>query len=521
MPATEPPSGSLAGAARPDGVPAPLDRRTVVIASVVIIGAVMSILDATVVNVALETLGRHFHSSLADIQWVISGYTLALASAIPVSGWLADRFGARQVWLAAIIVFAGGSMLCGFAWSSASLIGFRVLQGVGGGVLTPVGTIIIARAAGPDRMGRVMALMGVPILVGPVLGPVVGGLLIQSASWRWIFFINLPISALALILGRRLLPVTPAQANQRLDIAGLALLSPGLALLIYGISRLRSLHELGSAAVLISGVSGLALIVVFVVRSLRIDSPLMEVRFFRGRTFAASAITTFVLAVAAFGTMLMLPLYFQQVRGESVLLTGLLTTPQAVGMAVGMTLTGRMSDRVGAGWVVPVGLTLMAGALVGLTRLSSTTSYWAIGAVLIVLGAGLGASMMPTMAAAYATVSSEAVSRATTELQIVQRIGSTFGAALFAVILEQRISTHLPRTGGLAVAQHASAARPLAVAFAGTFWWGIALTTVALVPAYFLPRWRQRGAAGTADAQPPPDSSPRRLLAAEGPNSSQ
>ena len=480
----------------------PLDRATLVIAGVVIIGAVMSILDATVVNVALHTLGRDLHSSLSSIQWVISGYTLALASVIPISGWLADRVGAKQAWLGAVIVFAAGSLLSGLAWSSQSLIAFRVLQGIGGGILTPVGTIILARAAGPNRMGRVMALMGIPLLLGPVLGPVVGGVLIQSASWRWIFFINLPIGVIAVLLGSRLLPATPAQPSQRLDVVGLALLSPGLALLIYGVSNLHALHEIGSARVLIGGLGGIALITAFVFRSFRVPAPLMDLRLFRERTFAASAITTFMLGTAAFGAMLLLPLYFQQVRGEHVLVTGLLTTPQAVGMAVAMTLAGRISDRVGAGWVVPTGLGLSAAGMIGMTRLTSTTSYWEIGGLLVIMGAGLGASMMPSMSAAYATLKREAVSRATTELQIVQRVGSTLGAALFAVILQQRITAALPGTGGLSTAGHAVAGS-LASAFAGTFWWGVALTALAVIPALFLPRrYRTEAASADGDCHP-------------------
>jgi EmrB/QacA subfamily drug resistance transporter len=480
----------------------PLDRATLVIAGVVIIGAVMSILDATVVNVALNTLGRQLHSSLSTIQWVISGYTLALASVIPVSGWAADRFGAKQLWLAAVVVFAGGSMLCGVAWSSGSLIAFRVLQGIGGGVLTPVGTVIIARAAGPNRMGRVMALMGVPLLLGPVLGPILGGVLLQSASWRWIFFINLPVGILALVLGTRLLPATPAKPTVRLDLAGLLLLSPGLAGLVYGVSEVRSVSQLTSGKVLVSVLGGLALILAFVLRSLRRRDPLLDLRLFKGRTFAASSITTFALATAAFGSMLLLPLYFQQVRGEDVLHTGLLTAPQALGMAVAMTLSGRLSDRIGAGWVVPAGLVVSAGALLGLTSLSSTTSYWTIGALLILVGVGLGSSMMPTMSAAYATLEPSAISRATSELQIVQRVGSSLGAALFAVVLTQRIAAQLGGSSGLTRVGHGrtTAAAHLGQAFAGTFWWGVALTLIALIPALALPRRHPTAKPGARDA---------------------
>ena len=501
---TTPTPDSTASAAGPDKTAEPLDRRTIVIAVVVILGALMSILDATVVNVALHTLGRDLHSSLSTIQWVISGYTLALASVIPISGWLADRFGSRQVWLAAVVVFAGGSLLCGLAWSTGALIAFRVIQGIGGGVLTPVGTVIIARAAGPGRMGRVMSLMGVPLLLGPVLGPVVGGALIQSASWRWIFFINLPIGALALLLGRRLLPATAPQAAQHLDLAGLALLSPGLALLIYGVSKLTSLQQIGSAGVLIGGLGGIALITAFVLRSFRVRAPLMDLRLFRGRTFAASAITTFALGTASFGAMLLLPLYFQQVRGEGVLVTGLLTAPQAAGMAVAMTLSGRISDRIGPGWVVPAGLAVSATGTFGLTRLTSTTSYWEIGGLLVVLGAGFGASMMPAMSAAYATLNPQAVSRATAELQIVQRVGSALGVALLAVILQQRITAEVSAGGGLP-ASHASPAASLAAAFAGTFWWGLGLTALALIPALFLPRrYRTEQASAHGDSHPMP-----------------
>lgn len=493
-----------------------------VVAGVVIIGALMSILDATVVNVALNTLGRQLHSSLSTIQWVISGYTLALASVIPVSGWAADRFGAKQMWLGAVVVFVGGSMLCGIAWSAGSLIAFRVLQGIGGGVLTPVGTVIIARAAGAQRMGRVMALMGVPLLLGPVLGPVLGGVLLQSASWRWIFFINLPIGALALVLGMRLLPATPPKRSERLDLTGLMLLSPGLAAMIYGVSKLRSVSDFTSAKVLVPAIAGVALIGAFVRHSLRRRAPLLDLGLFRQRTFAASSITTFALGTATFGSMLLLPLYFQEVRGENVLITGILTTPQAVGMAVAMTLSGRLADRIGAGWVVPVGLALSAAGLLGLTSLSATTSYWAIGVLLVVMGAGLGASMMPTMSAAYATLEQAAVSRATSELQIVQRVGSTLGAALFAVVLQQRIATRVDSSSGLTRAAHigGGVAGRLADAFAGTYWWAVALTAIALIPALALPRrHRTRDASARGDCHPM--SGNTNLGAVEGPQPSE
>lgn len=344
--------------------------------------------------------------------------------------------------------------------------------------MTPVGTTIIAKAAGPQRMGRVMSLMGVPLLVGPVVGPVLGGFLLQAASWRWIFLINVPVGALAIALGWRLLPRAEGRRTERLDFIGLLLLSPGLAALIFGVSQVRTPSTLGSPPVLVSVAAAVVLIGTFIWRSLKIDSPLLDLRLFTNRTFSAAAITTFALGAATFGAALLIPLYLQQVRGESAFITGLLTTPQALGMATAMSFSGRLSDKIGAGWVVPAGLVIAVCGQFGLTAITDTTSYWVLGAVLVLLGLGLGASMMPSMSAAYATLSEDAVSRATSELQIVQRVGSTFGSAFFAVVLAQRI---------VAAGTNAGAAR-LADAYAGTFWWAVALGSLALIPALALPR---------------------------------
>ena len=183
-----------------------LGRPVLAAAAVVVCGAAMTILDSTIVNVAIERLAVAFDAKLATIQWVSTGYLLALAAVIPVAGWAVDRFGTRRVFMAAVATFGASSLLCGLAWSAGSLIAFRVLQGLGGGLVMPVGMTILARAAGPDRMGRVMALVGVPMLLAPAIGPALGGALLDGASWRWIFFVNLPVAVLALVLAARVLP---------------------------------------------------------------------------------------------------------------------------------------------------------------------------------------------------------------------------------------------------------------------------------------------------------------------------
>src|SRR4051812_8209316 len=214
-----------------------LDRDLMMVAWVVVLGAIMSILDVTVVNVAINTLARVFQTTLPTIQWVATGYTLALATVIPLTGWAADRFGTKRLYLMSISLFVSGSVLSGLAWSASSLIFFRVLQGFGGGMLMPLGMTILTRAAGPQRVGRVMAIIGVPMLLGPIIGPILGGWLVDAASWRWIFFINLPIGIAALILSQRILARDVPEPGHRLDWQGLALLSPGLALFIYGLAQ--------------------------------------------------------------------------------------------------------------------------------------------------------------------------------------------------------------------------------------------------------------------------------------------
>src|SRR4051812_31586934 len=235
-----------------------MDRALMLVASVVVLGAIMSILDTTVVNVALKTLSNDFNTDLATIQWVATGYTLALATVIPLTGWAADRFGTRRLYLTSIGLFVAGSALSGLAWSSGTLIFFRVLQGLGGGMLMPAGMTILTQAAGPQRVGRVMGIIGVPMLIGPILGPILGGWLVDDFSWRWMFFINVPIAALALILSLRILPRDVSQPAHRLDWRGLLLLSPSLAAIIFGLARSGVHGGFVHAEVLVPMLAGLA-----------------------------------------------------------------------------------------------------------------------------------------------------------------------------------------------------------------------------------------------------------------------
>jgi EmrB/QacA subfamily drug resistance transporter len=473
-----------------------IDRALLAVSSVVVLGTIMSILDVTVVNVAINTLAATFHTSLTTIQWVSTGYTLALATVIPLSGWIADRFGTKRLYMISIALFLTGSALSGLAWSAGSLIFFRVLQGLGGGMIMPAGMTILTRAAGPQRIGRVMSIIGVPMLLGPIIGPILGGWLVADVSWRWIFFINVPIGILALTLAQRILPRDIPAREQRLDYQGLLLLSPGLALFIYGLAETNSAGGFGSARVLAPLLVGLALVGAFSWHALHTRAPLIDLRLFKDRTFATSSITLVLFAISVFGTFLLLPLYFQAVRGESALQAGLLLAPQGFGAMLAMPIAGQLSDRTGSGRIVPFGMVGIIAAVVWLTQIGAHTSYWATSVDLFVFGLGMGFTMMPVFSGAMQTMRKEAVARGSTSLNILQQTGASIGTAVLSVVLASALTAKLGAgdNGGIGAASRmTSSARAhvaplMAAAFGQTFWWAVALLGAALVSSLLLPK---------------------------------
>jgi EmrB/QacA subfamily drug resistance transporter len=487
----------------------PLGREVWIVAAVVVLGAVMSILDTTIVNVALDTLSRELHAPLSTIQWVSTGYLLSLAMVIPLSGWCSERFGTKRVWMTSVAVFGLGSILCGLAWSADSLIAFRILQGFGGGMIMPVGMSILAQTAGPSRLGRVMSLIGFPMLLGPIFGPVLGGLIVDNTSWRWIFYVNVPIVALALVLAGRLLQSDQGRADAgRLDLPGVALLSPGLAGIVFGLSEVESHGGIGAPIAFGPIVAGILLVAAFARHAWRAQRPLVDVRLFRFGSFSAASASVFLIGGALFGTMLVLPLYYQVARGQSALTAGLLMAPQGLGAACAMPFAGRLTDRVGGGLVAVTGLTIMTLGTLPLAFVGASTSYGLLGATLVVRGIGLGCAMMPTLAAAYACLERAAVPRATAALNALQRVGGSLGTALLAVVLQHEIRIALGDSSGASTLQpippavRAHVATPLASAFANTFWWSIAMSLVAIVPAGLLARSERVRRAAPAAAVP-------------------
>ncbi len=462
-----------------------IDGAVLKIAGVVVLGAIMSILDITVVNVALPT----FATDLADgaeplaystVAWTVTGYTLALATVIPLTGWAADRFGTKRLYLAAIGLFTLGSALCALADSINMLIAFRVLQGLGGGMLMPLGMTIMTKAAGPHRMGRLMAILGIPMLLGPILGPIIGGWLIEHASWHWIFLINVPLGVIAIAYAWVVLAKDSPQPSESFDFLGMALMSPGLALFLYGVSSIpgAAAGEHGYTRVWVTGILGLALVVAFVFHTFRPEHPLLDLRLFKNRNLTISIITMFLFAAAFFGGLLLVPTYFQNIRGETALMAGILVAPQGIGAMLTMPIAGNLSDRLPVGRIVPVGIVLIVVGMFGFTQVDENTSYGVLIAMLVVMGLGMGGTMMPLFTSALKTLKAHEVARGSTLLNITQQIASSVGVALMSVIL----TAHL---------NDARSPHEAATSYADTFWVAWVLVVLTLVPAFMLPRKKE------------------------------
>jgi EmrB/QacA subfamily drug resistance transporter len=453
----------------------PIPRHVWVICGVAMLGSVMSILDTTIVNVALATLSAELHASLTSIQWVVTAYMLSLAAVIPVTGWASRRFGTKRLFLISLTLFTIGSLLCGLATSVGALVLFRVFQGVGGGMIMPLAQILMADAAGPKRMGRVMAVVWIPMMLAPTLGPLVGGVIIETLSWNWIFYVNILVGAVAIPLAVRVLPSTTGRKTDALDVPGLAMMSLGLVAITYGLAEAGTYKSFGDTHVLAPIAVGGLLVAGFAIRALRIEHPLLDLRLYRRRHFAAASIVMFALGAAVFGAMILMPLYWQDVREFTVIQTALLTAPQGLGMAITLPVVGRMTERFGGGPVALVGVLTTAISTIPFGMIGANTSVAGLCVVMLIRGAALGASFMPAMTAAYATLNRSDISHATPQLNVLNRIGGSLGTTIMAVVLAN-------------AARGAHTKEATAHAYGVAFWWSIAMTFAAVIPCIVLMR---------------------------------
>jgi MFS transporter, DHA2 family, multidrug resistance protein len=491
-----------------DDHPDKLDAALLRIAGICALACIMAVLDSTIVAVAQRTFVAQFGSTQAVVSWTIAGYMLAFATVIPITGWAADRFGTKRLFMGSVLVFTLGSLLCALAPNILLLILFRVVQGVGGGMLLPLSFVILTRQAGPKRIGRLMALGGIPILLGPIGGPILGGWVIGAYGWKWIFLVNLPIGLVTIALAAIMFPKDRPAPSEALDLTGLLLLSPGVAIFLCGVSSIPGRHTIADRYVLVPTLIGLALIVAFVLHAwYRTDHPLIDLRLFQNPVVTQVNVTLLVFGAASVGTGLLVPSYFQIVQHLTPMQTGLHMLPVGIGAVLTMPLGGAIMDKRGPGNIVVIGLPLMAAGLgiftYGVARQTEYAPLMLIG--LGIMGLGIGLSTTPLSAALMQALNPQQIARGTTLITVNQQVGGSIGAALMAVILTNQFG----RNETLVVASetsgvHQGAGRhslpaltpdlasqvthQLSHAYTTVFVLAVVLVAFTIIPAAFLPK---------------------------------
>lgn len=423
-----------------------LDQRMVV-GAVYVAAMFVSIMDSTIVNVALPTMARDFHVHTASVEWVVTGYLLSLAVFIPASGWVGDRIGTKRLFLMALFLFTVASALCGLASSLGELVAFRILQGAGGGMLMPVGTAMLYRAFPPAQRARASAVLVIPTVTAPATGPVLGGLLVDSLSWRWVFYVNVPIGIVALVFGALYLHEHREPRRGRFDLGGFVLAGAGLALVLYAISQ-GPQTGWGTGPVLGTLLGGLACFVVLVPLELRIHDPMLRLGLLRDRLFAACNLTG-VFGFASFlGILFVFPLFLQEGRGVSALVSGLTTFPEAVGVIVSSQLAARLYPVVGPRRLMAGGLVGVAAAAVLLSEVGMATNLWLVRLVIFGMGASMAFVFLSLQTATFARTSSADTGQASAIFNTQRQVATALGVAILATVLVAA-SPAVPATGSV------------------------------------------------------------------------
>jgi EmrB/QacA subfamily drug resistance transporter len=422
---------------------APRISQKVAVGAVFVAAMFMSILDATIVNVALPTIGRDFGVSATAVDGIAIAFLVSLAVTIPASGWLGDRFGGKRVLLAAIALFTGASALCGVASSLGELVAFRILQGAGGGMLAPVGMAMLYRVFPPAERIRAAAILTVPTTLAPALGPVLGGLFVTELSWRWVFYANLPIGAAAFAFGAVFLRQPPQDEPGRFDLAGFLLSGFGLGLLMYGVSEGPDLgwHD---TQVLATIAAGVVLLAAMVTVELRSQAPIVDLRLLGNRLFRSGNGVMVLASIAFLGTLYAISLYFQDGRGLSALGAGLSTFPEAFGVMGGAQLASRwLYPRLGPRRHITLGLAGTTASIGLLALLGPQTSLWWARLLMLTLGLFMAQVFVPVQAASFATISPAATGRASTMFNAVRQLGGAVGVAVLTTVIVLNGPVHL------------------------------------------------------------------------------
>ncbi len=474
-----------------------MNRLAKQVAAILALGTLMVMLDVTVTVVAIPRLTESFDTNLSTMQWVTTAYALALVAVMPTAAWTIARFGAGRVYITALTLFVVGSTLAGLAWNVESLIAFRAVQGLGGGFLQPVGMTIALQLVDERHRGKMMGWLGLPLMIGPVLGPTLGGVLVDSVGWRSLFLINVPLGIVAIVLAVKLFPRTTGSERRPLDWAGLLLLAPGGALLVFGLSRAGDHGDPLTPQVLVPSGLGVGLLALFVLRTTRSARPLLDLRLLRRRSLAVGAASMLLVGGAYFGSMMILPIYVQAVRGDSATAAGLLMIGQALTTGVVVQIATRLVDRIDPRKVVwfGIGITVVAMSLMT-SVLAADTSYVAIAGIGILMGVGIGSTFMPIMTAALRGITGPDLASGTTILTTGNQFAAAIGAAASATLLTAYFNSRVPMLddGGMAAAlglptvERLLAAPGLAGAVADTYVLTLGMLVAGFGVSLFLPK---------------------------------
>jgi EmrB/QacA subfamily drug resistance transporter len=455
-----------------------LDPTVIRTALILIVGGMAVIFDTTIVSVALHTLSVKLDTPVTTIQWVTTGYLLALGIAVPLSTWSLQRFGGKRLWIFSLAVFLIGSVGSSTAWDIGSLIGWRVVQGVGGGLMFPLMTTLIFQAAGGKSLGRLVTYVALPALLGPILGPLIGGAILTHLSWRFMFWVNVPFCIAGILLAWRYLNVDaparpgPAAGKPRLDVPGLFLVAPGTSVVLLGLANAGTAAGFAHPDVIIPLIAGVVLLAAFTGYALRKTHPLVEVRLLAMRSVGSSSAVLFFSGFSLYGALLLMPLYYQDVRGATALAAGVMLVPQGIGTVLSRTVAGSNIDRFGSRAIALAGFAIVAAATVPFALAGPHTSEWLLALWMVIRGFGLGAVTMPVIVAGYIGLDKQQIPHSSVLTRTAQQIGGSFGTAVLAVILEGAIAAH-PAT--------------LADAFHVAFWWSVGFSAVAVLLALWLP----------------------------------
>lgn len=454
----------------------PIPKRIMNIAWILVLGAVMPLLDSTMVNIAIKHLSNDFGIGLDLIQWVITGYALSMAISVPLAGWMVQRFNGKWLMIGANIVFLAASIASGFSGNINSLIIFRIVQGFSAGFIMTLVTTLCVEVAGRERMGRMMSAVGIPAVLGPILGPVIGAVIVQFLSWRYIFFVNIPIGILAITLMILKLPnFTPAKIKAKFDLVGIILLGAGSAALIYGITKAAKNATFNNSATIGYVAAGVAILAIYMIYAImKKEQAILPLYLFKLRNFSAVMVGLFLAGIATNGPMLLLPLFFQNIKGFSVLSTGLILIPQGIGMLIARPLIGKLTDKLGARDVVLVSLTLAIIGTIPFVFFNEASSLIVMGVVLFVRGMGIGGVTVPMMTDAYTGMVKQEIAQASVGTRLVQNVGGGFGSAVLATVVSLSIQGEIPTTPLMTTAYHDG------------FMLALVLSLVLVIPTLFL-----------------------------------